>query len=190
MDKKQVRKDVKQVLQKALQPKDSYIQNSAMIAEQLYIDKDWNSAACIGITLSNFPEADTYEVIEQAWRERKKVAVPKCHPENKKLEFRELLSFDQLETVYFGLREPIQAQTKLVQSNEIDLLFVPGLAFRLDGFRLGYGGGYYDRFLSKYTGKTISLAFDSQILSGIPVESHDMPVSKIITPSRVIHCVE
>ncbi|MBM7693301.1 5-formyltetrahydrofolate cyclo-ligase [Peribacillus deserti] len=189
MDKKLFRKEVKQFLQKTLEPKNIYNQHSAAIAEQVYRDKDWNSALCIGITLSNFPEADTYEVIKRAWKDGKKVAVPKCYPEKRVLEFHELLSFDQLETVYYGLKEPIISETRRVPCNEMDLLFVPGLAFSPNGYRLGYGGGYYDRFLAAYKGKTLSLAFDAQILPEIPVESHDIPVSKIITPSEVIRCV-
>ena len=63
------------------------------------------------------------------------------------MDFRVLENFDQLETVYFSLLEPIESQTTLIDPQEIELLLVPGLAFTKAGFRLGVGGGYYDRFL-------------------------------------------
>lgn len=71
---------------------------------------------------------------------------------------------------------------------DIDLLLVPGLAFMNNGYRLGFGGGYYDRFLKLYKKQTASLAFSSQIVSQLPVESHDIPVQKIITEERIIEC--
>ena len=70
--------------------------------------------------------------------------------------------------------------------SQIDLLIVPGLAYTQAGYRLGFGGGYYDRFLRDYDGKTISLAFNCQMIPQIDLEEHDLPVSKIITNTEVI----
>lgn len=100
--------------------------------------------------------------------------------------FRQITNFDQLETVYMSLREPIPALTVETEANEIDLLFVPGVAYTRRGERIGYGGGYYDRYLLQYEGKTLSLAFDFQIVSYIPIESFDQNVQKIITEKETI----
>lgn len=100
--------------------------------------------------------------------------------------FRQITNFDQLETVYMSLREPIPALTVETEANEIDLLFVPGVAYTRRGERIGYGGGYYDRYLLQYEGKTLSLAFDFQIVSYIPTESFDQNVQKIITEKETI----
>ena len=97
------------------------------------------------------------------------------------MDFRVLENFDQLETVYFSLLEPIESQTTLIDPQEIELLLVPGLAFTKAGFRLGVGGGYYDRFLEVNHVNTLSLAFHQQIVPEIPLEKHDLPVMKIIT---------
>ena len=88
------------------------------------------------------------------------------------MDFRILDCFDQLESVYFGLLEPIESKTKKVEPKEIDLMIVPGLGFDKDGFRLGVGGGYYDRFLQNYNGNTLSLAFQEQMVTMIFQRKH------------------
>ena len=87
----------------------------------------------------------------------------------------------QLETVYMNLREPIPALTEEVNADEIDLQIVPGVAYTERGERIGYGGGYYDRYLMHYKGKTLSLAYSFQMVDHIPIEPFDKNVEKIIT---------
>ncbi|RFU61949.1 5-formyltetrahydrofolate cyclo-ligase [Bacillus sp. V59.32b] len=161
---------------------------SRAIANQLYQLPEWGKANLIGITISNHPEVDTREIIERAWKQGKEVAVPKCFPADKSIQFRKIVSFDELEKVYYGLWEPIMTETEIVSANEIGLLVVPGLAFTESGYRLGFGGGYYDRFLPYYKGPTLSLAFKDQILPALPVETHDIPVAKLVTPEKVFVC--
>jgi 5-formyltetrahydrofolate cyclo-ligase len=185
-EKKIVRNQIRQKLHSM--PKSSYEKRSSLIAQNVRKLKEWEEAKLIAITISNFPEVDTRRIIENAWMDGKKVAVPKCEPKSKTMHFRKLESFEQLERVFFGLWEPILDKTELVEDTDIDLMFVPGLAFNRKGYRLGFGGGYYDRYLSKYSGITVSLAFSDQLLDNIPVESHDLPVDKIITPNEVIVC--
>ena len=163
-----------------------YEDNSDQIASRLYEDNDWKQAQVIGITISKKPEVDTYQIIQRAWEIGKQVVVPKCDPKEKKMSFRIITDFSQLETVYYGLFEPIEAVTMEVSSDGIDLIIVPGLAYTREGYRLGFGGGYYDRYLLNYSGKTLSLAFADQLVPKFPVENHDIPVSKIITNDEVI----
>lgn len=183
-NKKIIRKQLKEVLAKL--PKPLYEDYSYKIAQRLYNESVWKDAKMIGMTLSNPPEVDTYQIIRKAWEQGKQVVVPKCHPENKSLTFHVLSSFSQLESVFFGLYEPIESKTAEVAANDIDLLIVPGLAYTPQGFRLGFGGGYYDRFLLSYSGETISLAFDFQVIPEVPVEPHDIPIAKIITNEQVL----
>ncbi|MDZ5607995.1 5-formyltetrahydrofolate cyclo-ligase [Bacillus pseudomycoides] len=159
---------------------------SEQIVFSLYEQKEWRESETIGITLSMEHEVNTYVIIEQAWREGKKVFVPKCNRETRTMTFRQITNFNQLETVYMSLREPIPALTVEAEANEIDLLFVPGVAYTRRGERIGYGGGYYDRYLVQYEGKTLSLAFGFQIVSYIPTESFDQNVQKIITEKETI----
>lgn len=156
------------------------------IAQQLYEDEYWKLASTIAITISKRPEVDTWQMIRKAWGQGKRVVVPKCVPKSRTMDFHVLTQFSQLESVYYGLLEPIVSETTKVKPDEIDLVIVPGLAFSKTGYRLGFGGGYYDRFLANYQGNTVSLAFENQIVAGIPIEDHDIPVSKIISNIEVI----
>ncbi|MDQ1145046.1 5-formyltetrahydrofolate cyclo-ligase [Bacillus sp. SORGH_AS 510] len=186
-DKQSLRKRIKVSLSELTIP--LYEDYSYKIANQLFEDDDWKVAKIIGITISKRPEVDTYQIIRKAWELGKQVVVPKCYPEEKKLVFRTLKEFSQLESVFYGLLEPIEERTDKVEANEIDLLIVPGLAYTREGYRVGFGGGYYDRFLTNYYGKTLSLAFNNQIVEQFDMERHDLPVSKIITNHEVIHII-
>lgn len=183
VDKKGMRTQLKEMLSKLSEP--LYEDLSKQIATHLFDDEDWKQANVIGITISKFPEVDTYRIIKKAWEQGKLVAVPKCYPKEKKMSFRLLTEFSQLESVFYGLLEPIEEKTKVINHEQIDLLLVPGLAYTIEGFRLGFGGGYYDRYLKDYSGKTVSLAFQSQIIPQLKVENHDIPVEKIITNDKV-----
>ncbi|WP_342715747.1 5-formyltetrahydrofolate cyclo-ligase [Bacillus paramycoides] len=158
-----------------------YTTLSEQIAFSLYAQKEWAEAKTIGITLSMENEVNTYPIIEKAWKEGKTVVVPKCNKETRTMSFRQISNFDQLETVYMNLREPIPALTEEVNADEIDLQIVPGVAYTERGERIGYGGGYYDRYLVHYKGKTLSLAYSFQMVEHIPVEPFDKNVEKIIT---------
>lgn len=158
-----------------------YTTLSEKIAFSLYAQKEWAEAKTIGITLSMENEVNTYPIIEKAWEEGKKVVVPKCNKGTRTMSFRQISNFDQLEIVYMNLREPIPALTEEVNADEIDLQIVPGVAYTERGERIGYGGGYYDRYLMHYKGKTLSLAYSFQIVEHIPLEPFDKNVEKIIT---------
>lgn len=119
---------------------------------------------------------------------REKVVVPKCTPIDRSMIFYEIQSFDQLERVYMHLLEPNPLKTKAVASQNIDLLVVPGIVYSQQGYRIGYGGGYYDRFLTKFKGDTLSLAFDIQVVNDVEYDVFDLPVNKIITPTNIFQC--
>jgi 5-formyltetrahydrofolate cyclo-ligase len=182
--KKNLRRTIKAKLSELSLPE--YEDHSYQIAQQLFKTDDWIKASTVAITVSKAPEVDTFQIIRKGWEQGKRMVIPKCEPKSRGLDFRELKRFSELESVYYGLLEPIVSNTKSVSAGEIDLVIVPGLAFSKDGFRLGFGGGYYDRFLANYQGKTVSLAFKDQVVAEVPIESHDIPVGKIISCEGVI----
>lgn len=168
--------------------KDSYDQKSRKIHQVLFSSAEWKKAQIVGVTVSRVPEVDTIPIIEQAWFEKKLVAVPKCHPRDKSMEFFLMKGFDELETVYFGLREPDPTRTIPCEKSTMDLILVPGLIFDKKGYRIGFGGGYYDRFLTDYNGTTVSLAFYEQVKEELEHETFDIPVSKIMTDETTYDC--
>jgi 5-formyltetrahydrofolate cyclo-ligase len=163
---------------------------SASIIDGLNDSIEYGSAHTIGVTISRFPEVDTYALIESAWQSGKRVAVPKCNPDTREMDFRLITTFEDLETVYMDLKEPIVSRTVSIDKGQIDLQIVPGVVFSDEGFRIGFGGGYYDRYLTDYKGGRVSLAFDNQTSHEVPIEEHDIPVNKIITENRVLLCQE
>ncbi|WP_172797515.1 5-formyltetrahydrofolate cyclo-ligase [Bacillus sp. FJAT-27445] len=183
-EKSQLRKTMMDLL-KSIR-KEEYRERSERIAENLFRQPAWKDANVVGITISRPPEVDTYQIISRAWKDGKRVAIPKCLPATREMQFRYLTDFSQLEKVYYGLLEPIVEETEQAIPDDISMLIVPGLAFMTNGYRLGFGGGYYDRFLKTYKGQTASLAFNSQIVENLPIEAHDIPVELIISEDRVI----
>ncbi|CAH0316928.1 5-formyltetrahydrofolate cyclo-ligase [Peribacillus sp. Bi96] len=181
-NKKMLRQEVRSRLRELT--KEDHEELSNRIAENLFSLEEWKKAKTIGITISIPPEVPTVRIIEQAWSEGKEVAVPKCDPEKKTMEFKKISSFNQLESVYSGLLEPVSETAKALKE-ELDVLIVPGLAFTREGYRLGFGGGYYDRYLSFYRGVTMALAYELQIMDELPIEVHDKAVGKLITPTKV-----
>ncbi|WP_431189495.1 5-formyltetrahydrofolate cyclo-ligase [Aciduricibacillus chroicocephali] len=142
----------------------------------------WKKAKTVAITVSQGFEWDTKPFIEAAWAAGKTVCVPKCEPESKQLTFHAFTSYDQLEVVYYGLLEPKPNETEIVEKNSIDLIVVPGLMFDKRGYRVGFGGGFYDRYLAGYKNRTVSLVSeDIQLVDHVPNESFDIPVECLIT---------
>lgn len=185
MDKRTQRKQVLSLLQEMTATE--YKQKSAIIVDRLLEDPAFLAAKTIGMTISAFPEVATRNLIEKCWATGKRVVVPKCHRASRTMDFRAIEHINQLEVVYMNLQEPIVSKTIYIEPGDIDLLIVPGVVFSKEGFRIGFGGGYYDRFLAGFSGATRSLAFDCQIAESIPVEAHDLPVQGIFTESNFIN---
>lgn len=136
-------------------------------------------------------EVDTRAVIESALASGKRVAVPLVLPHKHKMDFYEIDGMGDLEEGFKGILEPRRGVSSPLGT--VDLLdsvcLVPGLVFDAEGHRIGYGGGYYDRFLQFYPGDKIALARSTQVSSNpLPAESCDVPVDFIVTDSGVWHC--
>ena len=104
--------------------------------------------------------------------------------------FHTVTSLSQLNEGKYGISEPDSALPQPI-INEYTVCIVPGLAFTPDGGRLGYGGGFYDRFLADNPGVyTIALAFDAMIVDELPLSAHDLKVDSIVTEERMVLCNE
>ena len=119
----------------------------------------FQEAKTLATYLSFDHEFSTAGLIQAALQLGKRVCVPRTYPQGR-MEFVEY-DPDILEKTRFGLLEPNE-QGKVVDKAEIDLIHVPGLVFQSKGYRIGYGGGYYDRYLEGFTGKTVSTIYSIQ----------------------------
>ena len=160
---------------------EQYIEASKTIEIQLINSSYWKDAKVIAITVSKKTEVDTYGIIQKGWDQKKTMVVPRADFKTKKMTFYKLTSFSQLEEQRYGLMEPKQTLCQKISNHDIHLVVVPGVAFDINGNRLGYGGGFYDRFLATSHAKTIALAFDCQIINEVPMESHDKKLDQIIS---------
>lgn len=134
-------------------------------------------------------EVDTWPLLEHFWTVGVQVLLPRCRDNQPGfMDIHAVNSAAELGPGQFGLTEPILGLAPLVTEPEPDLLLVPALAFDRRGFRLGFGGGYYDRFLTRLTHPhlRVGLAYDFQIAERLPAEPWDMPVQRIITQDTII----
>lgn len=133
-------------------------------------------------------EVETRLLMEQAWKDGKKVAAPRCDDDGI-MYYYYLNSLDDLEPGSFGIMEPKQ-ECQLCETEE-GLLLMPGVAFDTACHRVGYGGGFYDRYLEKHPGLVhIALAFEFQVFDAVPFEAHDILPEMIVTEERILYPAE
>ena len=156
-----------------------------ILLKTLFNTPEWKKATTIATTMSQPLELDTGPIIERAWSENKNVVLPRAK-KDRKMDFVLYTKGTPMELSSFGLREPAQ-DLMAISKTEIDLIIVPGLAYCESGFRVGFGGGYYDRFLSDYEGDTISLVLEEQQISSFKVDSFDIPIICLITTKNTIY---
>lgn len=133
------------------------------------------------IYVSKSIEVDTYQLIEAAWRDGKRVAVPKCIDGTRKMIFYYINSVQDLEKATFGVYEPKVDICMPLRNMSSGLCIVPGMAFDTDGYRLGYGKGYYDRFLSGFKGDVVGICYSNCIQWKLPHGQYDRRVDAIVT---------
>ncbi len=186
--KQQLRKEVLANLQKMTYR--TYVNDSHELGHKLLSLPIIMEATTIAVTVSRRPEVDTIAIIEALWQLGKTVVVPKCETPTKTMKFYILEDFAQLETVYMDLREPNPVVCEEITPDIIDIVIVPGVVFSPQGYRIGFGGGYYDRFLAMYPLPTVALAFDCQVRDKVPRDVYDIPIDTLITNTAVVNCVQ
>jgi 5-formyltetrahydrofolate cyclo-ligase len=144
----------------------------------------WRSAKAILFYAPLADEPDLWRLVEDSLATGKVVALPRFHPEQGAYVACLIKQAGpDLVAGKFGIREPRES-CPIIPLNRLDFVLVPGVAFDLNGHRLGRGKGYYDRLLAMSAGSTCGVAFDQQIVSQVPSEPHDVRLSCILTPTR------
>lgn len=154
-----------------------------IILDTLIARAEYNNARCICIYASLPEEVDTRQLLEHSFSIRKRVVVPRV--DRQTIHLYRISSPDDLSPGSFGISEPKQACPE-VSVSSIDGFIVPGIAFDRQGYRLGWGKGYYDKLLATVSAQKVGLAYDVQIVAGLPREKYDIPMDVIISEKEII----
>ena len=130
-------------------------------------------------------EVNIDDVIRFAFNKGKKVALPVCTDKNGTMEFYFIKSFNDVKDGMYGIREPDISECEKAYFTSESVCLVPGLCFDINGSRLGYGKGYYDRFMEIFNGYTIGVGFDECVSDKIPSADHDKKVTYLITDKNI-----
>ncbi len=162
-------------------------QNDNNIILNLYNLTEFNNAENLFIYVSFGSEPDTLGIIKDCLVLNKKVYVPKCIPGTKTMKALRIKSLNELSKGAYGILEPDES-SEVFSGAEKSLIICPGLCFTVNGDRLGYGGGYYDRFLKEYKNKIpiAALCYESLIADELTAEPTDVKTDIIITEERII----
>lgn len=175
MDKTELRREIR--ARKRAMTEAEIEDRSARLAQLFFASRAYQNAKTIYGYLPYNQEVRTVPMLERALKDGKKVAVPKVYGEEMKF-----LYLDDLTAVakgYAGIPEPIADEP--VAHDETALVLMPGLAFDPQGHRIGYGGGFYDKFLAAEPNHpTLALCYEFQMLPKLDVEDHDIPVDTVL----------
>ncbi|MEE3235627.1 MAG: 5-formyltetrahydrofolate cyclo-ligase [Candidatus Latescibacterota bacterium] len=174
------------------------IADSAIICQQIRSWDVWEDASCVHIYVTGKRnEVDTVPIIRDSLSSGKRVFVPQIGLKGRtplrnisvgrnSISVMEISCLEELVDEYWGIPQPIfEAEKKETDWTEIDLVIVPGLAFDQSGNRIGYGSGYYDRFLPELRSKSVGLCFSENFFDTLPRAAHDAQVQYVMTESAL-----
>ncbi|CAM3799075.1 5-formyltetrahydrofolate cyclo-ligase [Alkalicoccus chagannorensis] len=178
MDKKGLRKTI---LAELDQMEESVkLREESIVLETLLQMDTWKQAQHPALTIAVGGEFPTEPLFEAAWEEGKIPSAPVVIQETKEMAFYEVKSWDDCRPAAFGLVEPDPEKCRRIRSEDLDFILVPGVAFDRRHYRIGYGGGYYDRFLAVSSAPSCAVFYSCQLIDEVPDEAHDQRVDYMI----------
>ncbi|MBR1830551.1 MAG: 5-formyltetrahydrofolate cyclo-ligase [Atopobiaceae bacterium] len=162
------------------------------IERRLVVLPEFMKAEVLLAYLDFGPEVRTRGIIQTAWDAGKTVALPWCVPGTHEMRWYRVTSFDDLVRSKLGVEEPVPVDEneQHLGTGERMMALVPGLTFDAAGYRLGYGGGFYDTFLARFDGVSVGLCREAQLSADLVAEgiidAHDLPAQLVVTESCVI----
>lgn len=175
MDKKELRSQIR--ARKRAMTEEEILSRSDALGKLFAQSEAYRNAKTIYGYLPYNQEVRTVPMLEQALKDGKRVAVPKCYGEEMKFIY--LTDLTQVAPGYANIPEPIADEP--IADDPTALVLMPGLAFDSQGHRIGYGGGFYDKFLSAEPNHpTLALCYEFQMLPHLETEEHDIPVDTVL----------
>lgn len=153
----------------------------AKMRDNLWNFPEFSDAKAVLLYCSKDSEAPTHDLIQKALDEGKRVALPITHAKERDMELSFIRSLDDLVMSSFGVHEPKMSSLIPCDPKEIQCALVPGIAFDFEGYRLGWGLGFYDRFIPRLSCTAIGFCYEAQITDRLPREKFDVPVGAIVS---------
>jgi 5-formyltetrahydrofolate cyclo-ligase len=163
--------------------KKSALEAGRKIFEKVQNLKAYQDAETVMFYMSIGSEVETQDLIKSAIKTGKRIFIPAVTDiKSAKMEAFEISKIEDASQVVLGIKQPDLSLAQTVRKDEIDLIFVPAVVFDVNGFRIGYGKGFFDIWLKDIDEcKTIGIAYDFQIIDDIPKDEYDIPVGSVIT---------
>lgn len=175
MDKKRLRQQIRE--KKRTMTEETVVSSSAALGEKFFASVQYRQAKTIYGYLPYNQEVRTVPILEQALADGKRVAVPKVYGDEMKFIY--MTDLSMVEKSDMGIPEPVADGPE--GDDPTALVLMPGLAFTTKGDRMGYGGGYYDKFLAREPDHpTVALCYAFQIVESLPTQDHDIPVDLVL----------
>lgn len=131
-------------------------------------------------------EVQTDQMIAYLLEHHHEIVLPRVSDDKENMELYLVTGDDDMQCSSYGIMEPIPSAERLVNPETLDLILSPGVGFTKEGYRIGYGGGFYDKMLVNLKKVFVcALAFDCQIVNNLPIEAHDQKLDMIITESKI-----
>ena len=185
VDKREIRKRILKI-RNQMSPEEIEAKSRQIIGRLIELD-DIRRGSTLMVFLSFGSEVQTDGLISWGWEMGKRIIVPLSRPEDREMTPCIINDFADLEIGHYGIREPRAERMVVVPLDEIDAILIPAVAFDRSGRRVGYGGGYYDRFLLKVPrAARIAAVFACQIVPEVKADPHDIPIQRIVTENGVI----
>ena len=181
-DKKELRSYIK-TKRKSVENK---AEKDSLVAQNLLSLDEIKKAYTVLCYISLDDEICTDEIIRVLLDSGKSVGAPYCVDNNGNMDFYYITDFDDLRIQSFGVREPVIEKCKKVTSFDNTIIILPGLCFDSNGNRLGYGKGYYDRFLQIHSLISVGLCYNSLIVKKVPTDMYDKKADIIVTENDII----
>lgn len=160
--------------------------SDAAVAAQFLNSEFYRRCRTLFMYISLPAEVDTDRILQAALRDGKAVAAPVCCPEDHSMTFYRIQGEEDLLPGSYGIREPDAVRCAVLLPDETSLCLVPGFTFTHGGYRLGYGGGYYDRFLATFPGVSVGLCRRQWLADSLPADRFDLPVQAVVTEDRIL----
>ncbi len=158
-----------------------------LVAENVRRLKEYRPAKTLLIYMSTPIEVDTVQIIKNAWADGKRVAVPRCIPDSRDMEFHYIDSLECLAPGTFSVLEP-DPSLPVVDDFTGCLMIVPGMQFDMKGYRIGYGKGYYDRYMVRFSGISAGICYSDELRPFMYHGRYDRSVDIVVTDKRIKTC--